>query len=650
MVLNKTENKDRNLIYLNTKLNENCISYFEKAVKSKMNQGKKGHAYYDSNVGHSVMPDNKDISDKLNQKIESRQLDINSQYMPQPARSASEYNSQYNKNSLNMNSNMDIENNLNVSNLEQNRNSNRKENENEMTILPFTVSDDIISSISSNNKELPLYQNVSEMINNDDQDPMMKMKSYENQRNLDIIDYNNVSNNQQDIANSITTKAESNIVFSRNNTDAETKIDQTLVDPKKLHTDNKTWQDRMNQHVSDNVVNSNLVENLDKTLDGLLQQKLIKLQRDSQPDYIEKVNYISVNSVDRKWESSNEDDRYSYQVKFNASDDFTGAGINRTFKNVLSVELVSAIMPIDSEIVPFDTRIHLNIMKYPYLLLNIDEFNGIFMGTNLNTDKAFTTLIFDKFHNSDVLSSDQITSNVNSTVKTSYSNEYKRGYIRFNPAYFEKKKFYNNPLASLNKLSINITDPMGNKFNTQSDVLDISNIEFSDDLNTMHDLEGDNKLEINITDGFPNTNDSSRKMIKITTTKHFSNRLFRIGDKILIKNCSLKDNSGNNNKFEAFLNRIEGHIIINLEKELYSFGSESTYTTNQGQINQLYISPPGDLDSNNEALNTATYYDTFDNTDASFGKLINTDLQTHLLFRIVTRDTDVVNVTNPMNI
>ena len=47
-----------------------------------------------------------------------------------------------------------------------------------------------------------------------------------------------------------------------------------------------------------------------------------------------------------------------------------------------------------------------------------------------------------------------------------------------------------------------------------------------------------------------------------------------------------------------------------------------------------------------------TYYDetTLNLTGAVQGTLINIDLQTHLLFRIVTRDPDTSNTIQPINI
>jgi len=237
-----------------------------------------------------------------------------------------------------------------------------------------------------------------------------------------------------------------------------------------------------------------------------------------------------------------------------------------------------------------------------------------------------------------------ITGNVSvSAGKTSFVNEFKRGYVRYNPAYFEKKRYYNAPLASLNKLSINLTDPRGNRFNTLSDTNTINEIVYSDTLTNIAST-----LELTAANGFPNTDSSGHKMIKITSTKHFSNRMFRIGDRILIKNYTTTGAGANNSKFINFINREEGHIIINLEQERVDLLAD-----NKGQINVLYISPPGNLDSNKELLDAATYYDTNVDTGnyvADSASFINMDLQTHFLFRIVTRDVDVSKITRPINV
>ena len=99
------------------------------------------------------------------------------------------------------------------------------------------------------------------------------------------------------------------------------------------------------------------------------------------------------------------------------------------------------------------------------------------------------------------------------------------------------------------------------------------------------------------------------------------------------------------------MNRPEGHTIINLELET----NGNTNTSNRGFLTKLYISPPGTMDAENKTVQPGTYYDDtdpliLDLTGAVQGTLINIDLQTHLLFRIVTRDPDTSTTLQPINI
>ena len=63
----------------------------------------------------------------------------------------------------------------------------------------------------------------------------------------------------------------------------------------------------------------------------------------------------------------------------------------------------------------------------------------------------------------------------------------------------------------------------------------------------------------------------------------------------------------------------------------------------------LYISPPGTIDTANGNLLAASYHETVGNITAG-GKLINESLQTHLLFKVVTRDTDTEEIVRPLNV
>uniref|UniRef100_A0A6C0F0W5 Uncharacterized protein n=1 Tax=viral metagenome TaxID=1070528 RepID=A0A6C0F0W5_9ZZZZ len=558
----------------------------------------------------------------------------------------------------------------------------------DFTINSFNLNEDLTDSLmGGENVDSPLYQNIENLQRMDGTNPMSMLEDYQRQRNEQVKNYTEIEKRQNitamkaqepnniplysssrsisepvsssssfhaSVSGSLPSSlpASHNIVFDRNNTNAQSKIDQTQVDPMELFKLGNQLTNNYMDRIEERIVNNNDAQpnNISGSELTKMQDSLIKLQRETQPKYIEKVHYINVNSVDRLWEK-NAESRYNFKVQFNQNSTFDGAGISQLYKNIVSVELVSAIMPMDSSIIPFDTRLYCGIMKYPYLLLRIDELDSVFRGTNNWADRAFSTLLFDKVFFTNILSNEYITgtstsnSVVNSTPKNGFATEYIRGFMKFNPAYFEKKKFYNNPLASLNRMTISITDPRGNFINSQSDVLQLSNIAFSSNLAIINN----NTIEITASDSFPYSTQGDFKMVKITTTTFFSNRLFRIGDRIIIRNFTMASNPAtDNSSFVSFITRPEGHTVINLDKEI----NGGTTGDNRGFIQTLYISPPGVMDPINFTVLPDSYYDetSLDFTGATWGTLINIDLQTHLLFRIVTRDPDTSGTLKPINV
>jgi len=700
MVYDKCPPQDRNLQSINTKLIEKTVIYFhgkifEKNVNNptekQANQSIRNSiisqaelasasasASANNQKGFSMMKENDDIKGKYAEIMAKRDAITNANgsgnpndYLPQPVIKSNNYvkNEVFVKGSnTNNDSNYNSqylrvadESNLNKSILQSSSQSNQPNLD--FSINYFNLNEDLTDSLTgAENVDSPLYQNIEKLQKMDSTNPMSMLEDYQRQRNNQIQSYKDLEKREnitamqtmQTIQNSGQSKSpqlsigglldNQNSVFNRNNTDAKTKIDQTQVDPMQLLNYGKQLTDNYMERIEERIVNSNEAQPNANSPNDLakLQDELIKLQRDNQPKYIEKVHYINVNSVDRLWENSAES-RFSFKVQFNQGPGFDGAAISQLYKNIVSVELVSAILPMDTTINTFDTRIYGGLMKYPYLLLRIDELDGVFRGTNNWADRAFSTLLFDKVYYTNTLSTDYITgtsSIVNSTPKTTFYPEYLRGFMKFNPAYFEKKKFYNNPLASLNKMTITITDPRGNPFNTQNDFLSISNIGFTSSLNTVSGLELAPSLS------FPYVNQSSYKMIKVTSTSTFSNRLFRVGDRLLFKgfssNISLATNNG---AFNSFITKTEGHVIVNLDLE-----DNTASGGNKSFITNLYISPPGEYSATSNTV--SGYYDntTLDFTNATFGSVINMDLQSHLLFRIVTRDPDTSGVMKPINV
>lgn len=93
-----------------------------------------------------------------------------------------------------------------------------------------------------------------------------------------------------------------------------------------------------------------------------------------------KEYYVTIDSIDRDrtlWPLSSR-----FEVKFAGLPDFAGATLNRGFKNVSSVELVSVVYP--------NTNY---ILNEPCIYIAFDEFEGAYHGTNAAGTNAFAKLI-----------------------------------------------------------------------------------------------------------------------------------------------------------------------------------------------------------------------------------------------------------------
>ena len=221
------------------------------------------------------------------------------------------------------------------------------------------------------------------------------------------------------------------------------------------------------------------------------------------------------------------------------------ASIQNVMKNIISIELINVNIPIDPIIQPFDSRIYLDVKQYPYLLLDLEELNGIFSGTNSAINGSFSQLIFDKQHiieviNSDIINNRNEDNDADDKIHSRFANKFKKGFYRYIPSFFEKKQFYNQPLSVLKQLTVKLKNPDGDLVNNQADVLGINAMATvsltggAGNGNDTIDDDGATDLEINITRGFPNVDSNDKFLIRITTT--FSNKQFKIGDTILIKN------------------------------------------------------------------------------------------------------------------
>lgn len=561
-----------------------------------------------------------------------------------------------------------------------NQDSDASPGQNTSAIQPFNMDDEVANMMSNEpGQDLPLYQNILDL-QADDSDPVTRAAQMEQERMVGggnggnrLLSYNDldIEARERATARMIQRSGDGNTIMEeRNNTDAETLNQKTtLVDPLELYKITDTGKRQIMDRMTNGGVSGNDVRSINPLVDNLLLEKMISIQRELQPKYMERTNYIIVNSLDRDWFGNPNDTRYSFKVNFKPNRYYQGAGIIDIYKNITSIELVNAVLPQDCLPQVFDNRIYVDILSFPYLLLQIPEITDVFRGTNSHSDRTFSILLFDKQHDGSVLSYDYIngdTSIVNSTPKSQYYREYRKTFYKYTPAYFEKKHYYNQPLASLSHMTLNLATPAGESLNSQPDVLVIDDVQFTSAFSA---IPADS-MEYDIATSYPNDSSwSTRKYVRIQTTSCFSNKLFRLGDLIRIKGYGLSDLSGDGADFVNFINREEGHYILNTD--LCNLTVQSSGANNQGFTSNLYIAPPGTLVSNLCMLDNSTYYDdttiqldtyaTYQ-TDTHYdkdsdinipngpSKLINVNLQSHYFFKITTREGDVQTITRPMNV
>jgi hypothetical protein len=305
--------------------------------------------------------------------------------------------------------------------------------------------------------------------------------------------------------------------------------------------------------------------------------------------------FISVNGFDRNW--TTDQSRFNFKVDFNWTDN----SIQNKYKNIKSIKATRVIIPMEIEEVQSIVNVPKTYFNYefrfsfPYLLLNIDEFDNIYDGTNPYARKCFSHLVFDKC----------------------YRAPNGRGYLILNPIQNEKKIFHPSPLASLSKMTISLRKPNGELFNNSKDNYKIFKVEY----------------EL-----------YNKQYLKIVTDKYFDKNEFYRGDTVILKNFSISnvDVSMNDqaiSMFNDFINQEQGHEILEIGQ-----------ANDSGYFKTFYISGPGEFDTetgsfvlNNlliQNLNTYNNSIDFSSTTATNGSILNASLQCTIAFKLQSLATD----------
>lgn len=349
----------------------------------------------------------------------------------------------------------------------------------------------------------------------------------------------------------------------------------------------------------------------ENTLDNQYEVPNVNLHGKLNHDYssAESIkHYVSVNGFDRDWTH--------WRKRYNFSID-----LENRFRNVREIKANSLILPMEIHerktlnMIPKTNFVHEYGLQYPYVILNVQEASGVYSGTNSAVRSAFTKFVYD----------------------SSYRSPNGRGYMLMKPIQNESKIFRPAPLASLSSICLSIRKPNGTLYNNSIDDFGIFKVEH-EAWNNMY--------------------------LKVVLDKYFDRNEFYIGDSIIMRNFKLPSLRNNNalERFATFMNRLEGHEIVEIGK-----------ANSQGFHDNFYILAPGELDQlsgvikmDTECIDALNSYNNTktdeDNNKSSsdedecteestttttnekrnkIGDLINASLQNVLAFTVITMEGDV---------
>ena len=291
--------------------------------------------------------------------------------------------------------------------------------------------------------------------------------------------------------------------------------------------------------------------------------------------------FFCINGFDRDWSK--------YRKRFQFAADFT-----RRHRNVRSITMKRIIVPQEIWDVSSITNVaktfynHTFGFLFPYVIVQVDEFDNVFDGSSDNVRKGFSQLVVDKC----------------------YRAPNGRGYLVLQSLQDEKKVFQPACLSELSRMTLSVRRPNGELFNESKDDFKIF------------------KLEYELV---------NKQYLKIVTSKYFDKNEFVKGDNVIIRgfaltklNPSMTDSAIGS--FNAYVNRPQGHEILELGQ-----------ANDHGYYRTFYIRAPGAFDESAGQFDVdTTLTDTLDMYNDSIdynvwtytnGEVLNTALQCIFLFK-----------------
>lgn len=389
------------------------------------------------------------------------------------------------------------------------------------------------------------------------------------------------------------------------------------------------------------------------------------IPQESIQKYQETEYNIFLTSSDRDWLRNNTENRYNFSVNFNTGSKKQGfsynASLQERFRNIQRIEFVKAIVPLEAysplvrvtdntPSIVYDTTRVVNIFSQPFVGIRIAELNNNGFSTKPEEDNTFAIVQYDT-----TWSSDLVAQAVNGTSPAPVLT--KSGYTGLIPKFLKTQKVYTpTPLASLNRLTIRMERHNGELLSADSDVHFFKRICMSDSL-----------LSIGIPTGTVyNVTSPSNSYIFIQTSKFFPYSAVSEGDTIQIQGYTPASTSPSAIDFTNFVNRAQGHTVIaTAYVSPDSSGIITDGRNNSGYCNIIVIRSRFDDPATGSTGRTSAYFGGTNIAESALAAdldnpavepnqtsaaLLNTNRQTHIVLRIITRDYDSSSNIRPDNV
>lgn len=378
-----------------------------------------------------------------------------------------------------------------------------------------------------------------------------------------------------------------------------------------------------------------------------VHQKDFLQKQENVVKYRETEYNLVINSKDRDWVNSKDQNRYNFSVQLGGTRP-QGVQLQTTlthqFRNIVRIEFIKAVIPVEGlDVVTLQTcessgglitttsssdQAFYSALAMPYVQVMMDEIVGNNYGTNDSIDRSLAICQYDAAWRSEVVSVGTLTN---------------RGYTLFFPKFMKAQRVYAPaPLASLQQMSFQILAPENQLLSKSSDAAALQTIVFSSQLD-------------------PSSNscystDSTGEYLFLKTSSWFSLWAFSQIDKVQLAGLNL-GSSAPALELVRWIQREEGHVVVGIG---HTPLTKSPNTVDDGPnecgyanwiiIRNRFYDPSTTGSCNRHYFGSSDEEITIVPPTVSGAAVLNLSRQVQLVMRIVTRDLDPTSSLRPDNI